>query len=175
MMPRYMIRVLTLSNHGRARGQTKQFWPDMVGFKYKMSNSQAAIGCGQVERINELITRKREIFKAYHSLLADLPIQMNPEAPGTTNGYWMPTMVMNPEVPLSREELLTTFKQANIDGRVFFWPLSMTGLITGNPSTSTSYQIFERAINLPSYHDITTSDLNRVAHVIRETMGASRA
>jgi len=38
-------RVLTLSNHGRARGQTKQFWPDAVGFKYKMSNIQAAIGC----------------------------------------------------------------------------------------------------------------------------------
>jgi perosamine synthetase len=40
-------KVLTLSNHGRARGQTKQFWPDMVGFKYKMSNIQAAIGCAQ--------------------------------------------------------------------------------------------------------------------------------
>ena len=45
--------VLTLSNHGRARGQTKQFWPDMVGFKYKMSNIQAAIGCAQIERIEE--------------------------------------------------------------------------------------------------------------------------
>lgn len=39
--------VLTLSNHGRARGQTKQFWPDKVGFKYKMSNIQAALGCAQ--------------------------------------------------------------------------------------------------------------------------------
>ena len=46
--------VLTLSNHGRARGQTRQFWPDMLGFKYKMSNVQAAIGCGQLERIAEL-------------------------------------------------------------------------------------------------------------------------
>ncbi len=46
--------VLTLSNHGRARGQTKQFWPDMVGYKYKMSNIQAAIGCAQIERIERL-------------------------------------------------------------------------------------------------------------------------
>jgi len=46
--------VLTLSNHGRARGQTRQFWPDIVGFKYKMSNIQAAIGCAQLERIDEL-------------------------------------------------------------------------------------------------------------------------
>ena len=54
--------VLTLSNHGRARSQTKQFWSDVVGFKYKMSNLQAAIGCAQMERIEELIDRKREIF-----------------------------------------------------------------------------------------------------------------
>ncbi|MGO8190083.1 DegT/DnrJ/EryC1/StrS family aminotransferase, partial [Rhizobium leguminosarum] len=46
-------KVLTLSNHGRARGQTKQFWPDAIGFKYKMSNIQAAIGCAQLERIEE--------------------------------------------------------------------------------------------------------------------------
>ena len=63
-------RVLTLSNHGRARGQTKQFWPDMVGFKYKMSNIQAAIGCGQLERIDALIGRKREILHRYRELLA---------------------------------------------------------------------------------------------------------
>jgi len=48
-------RVLTLSNHGRERGQSKQFWPEVVGFKYKMSNIQAAIGCAQLERIDELI------------------------------------------------------------------------------------------------------------------------
>jgi len=47
-------RVLTLSNHGRARGQKRQFWPDVVGYKYKLSNVQAAIGCGQLERIDAL-------------------------------------------------------------------------------------------------------------------------
>ena len=47
------------------RGQTKQFWPEFVGFKYKMSNLQAAVGCAQVERIDELIERKRAIFANY--------------------------------------------------------------------------------------------------------------
>ncbi len=54
--------VLTLSNHGRSRLQTKQFWPDMVGFKYKMSNLQAALGCAQILRIDELVRNKRDIF-----------------------------------------------------------------------------------------------------------------
>ena len=75
--------VLTLSNHGRARGQTKQFWPDMVGFKYKMSNIQAAIGCAQMERVEELIQRKREIFGYYRDRLTKLSgVAMNPEPTG---------------------------------------------------------------------------------------------
>ena len=62
-------KVLSLSNHGRARGQTRQFWPDMVGFKYKMSNVQAAIGCAQIERIEELIAGKRAVFRYYRERL----------------------------------------------------------------------------------------------------------
>jgi perosamine synthetase len=58
-------RVFTLSNHGRAKGQIKQFWPDILGFKYKMSNIQAAIGCAQLQRIEELISKKRGILAYY--------------------------------------------------------------------------------------------------------------
>jgi perosamine synthetase len=104
--------VLTLSNHGRARNQTRQFWPDFLGFKYKMSNIQAAIGCAQMERIDELIARKRKIFKLYEEGLADLPLTMNPEPKGTVNGYWMPTIVANPSVKFNREFLC--FNRASI-------------------------------------------------------------
>ncbi|MDC0650408.1 DegT/DnrJ/EryC1/StrS aminotransferase family protein, partial [Alphaproteobacteria bacterium] len=89
-------RVLTLSNHGRARGQPKQFWSDTIGFKYKISNIQAAIGCAQMERIDELTKRKREIFGIYQKHLTMFPeINMNPEPTGTINGAWMPTVVFD--------------------------------------------------------------------------------
>ncbi|MDH5480372.1 MAG: DegT/DnrJ/EryC1/StrS aminotransferase family protein, partial [Nitrosomonas sp.] len=83
-------QVLTLSNHGRAQNQSKQFWPDMIGFKYKMSNIQAAIGCAQMERIEELVESKRNIFKYYETHLCNLPLKMNIEPANTKNGYWMP-------------------------------------------------------------------------------------
>ena len=70
-------QVLTISNHGRARGQSKQFWPDMVGFKYKMSNIQAAIGCAQMQRLDCLLSQKREIFESYARHLDGLPVTMN--------------------------------------------------------------------------------------------------
>lgn len=159
-------RVLTLSNHGRARGQTKQFWPDIVGFKYKMSNVQAAIGCAQMGRIEELIRRKREILMAYRERLVNLPgITLNPEPEGTLNGAWMPTVVFAPETGITRETLQSAFAAENIDARVFFHPLSSLTMFTSKVTNSTAYSITGRAINLPSYHDITAEQLDRVCIV----------
>lgn len=161
-------KVLTLNNHGRAPTQTQQFWSDMLGFKYRMSNLQAAIGCAQVERIEELIARKREIFQYYAARLQDLPLAMNPEPPGTVNGYWMPSVVVNQDVPFEREKLLAAFKADAIDGRVFFWPLSMQPMFEAKPANTVSYSLYARAINLPSYHDLTTAQMDRViAHIRR--------
>jgi len=161
-------KVLTLSNHGRAAGQTKQFWPDMVGFKYKMSNIQAAIGCGQMERISELVRRKREIFAYYHDQLRGMAgVTMNPEKFGTTNGYWMPTVVFAPESGITRERLLELFKAKNIDARVFFHPLSSLPMFQPQLSNRNSYALPARAINLPSYHDLTAGEQDRVVAVVK--------
>lgn len=164
-------RVLTLSNHGRARGQTKQFWPDMVGFKYKMSNLQAAIGCAQMERIDELISRKREIMFAYRAKLAGLPgISMNPEPEGTINGAWMPTVVFGPETGITREKLQAAFAAENADARVFFWPLSSLPMFEDKPTNTVAWDIPSRAINLPSYHEIKDCEIERVCGVTRQFM-----
>ena len=57
--------VLKLSNHGRSRTEKRAFWPEVVGFKFKMSNIQAAIGCAQLQRLDALVDRKREILSEY--------------------------------------------------------------------------------------------------------------
>jgi len=160
--------VLTLSNHGRVAGQTKQFWPDMLGFKYKMSNIQAAIGCAQMERIDALIAAKRRVFKYYEDGLRGLPVAMNPEPEGTVNGYWMPTMVVGEGVCFDREVLLTEFEENNIDGRVFFWPLSMLPMFESVPENSISYGLYGCAINLPSYHELLEVEMDRVVEVVRK-------
>ena len=156
-------RVLTLSNHGRARGQTKQFWPDMVGFKYKMSNIQAAIGCAQMERIDTLIARKRKLFTYYRQQLTCLSgVSMNPEPSGIENGVWMPTVVFDHETGITREKLQAAFAAENIDARVFFWPLSSLPMFEPVASNTCAYAVPSRAINLPSYHDLTRAEQDRV-------------
>jgi perosamine synthetase len=161
--PELYEHVLTLSNHGRARGQTKQFWPDMVGFKYKMSNIQAAIGCAQMERIEELTRRKREIFSYYRDCLDHLPgVSINPEPEGTINGAWMPTVVFASETGITREQLQAAFKAENIDARVFFHPLSSLPMFDGKPENIIAADISGRAINLPSYHDLKEKEMELV-------------
>lgn len=159
-------KVLTLSNHGRARGQTKQFWPDVVGFKYKMSNIQAAIGCAQVERIADLIQRKREIMSLYRERLSAYPdIELNAQHEGTVIGAWMPTVVFAQQTGMTRERLQTAFQSANIDARVFFHPLSSLPMFKARFENVHAYSIPLRAINLPSYHDLTIAELDRVCSV----------
>jgi perosamine synthetase len=163
-------KILALSNHGRMRAQTKQFWPDVMGFKYKISNIQAAIGCAQMERIDELIAGKSRVFHRYAKSLYDLPIKMNPEPPGTVNGYWMPTMVVDEGVPFDRKVLLDTFQERGIDGRVFFWPLSMLPMFTRKQENLISYGMYERAINLPTYHDLSNEEIDNIVNIIRSTL-----
>ncbi|MBP1842138.1 perosamine synthetase [Rhizobium petrolearium] len=169
-------RVLTLSNHGRARGQTKQFWPDMIGFKYKMSNVQAAIGCGQLERIEELAARKRDILNIYKAKLSGISgIALNPEHEGTVNGAWMPTVVFSETWGITSDDLQKAFHAADIDARVFFHPLSSLPMFeeqrhAGNVYNVNAWSIPQRAINLPSYHDMTEEDLNRVANTLLDLL-----
>jgi len=165
--------VLTLSNHGRARGQTKQFWPDVVGFKYKMSNVQAAIGCGQMERIEALTQRKREILARYRELLAPFPgIGINPEPAGTVNGAWMPTAVFASETGVTRERLQAAFAERSIDARVFFHPLTSLPMFGGAARSPVAADIAARAINLPSFHDMTDDEQRRVVDVIAAVLDA---
>ncbi len=160
-------RVLTLSNHGRSRHQTKQFWPDEIGYKFKMSNIQAALGCAQLERIDELVGAKRKIFSLYKALLShNTELNFNPEPNGRLNSYWMPTVVFSKHCGIKQEQLTSAFQNANIDARVFFWPLSSLPMFIAKPENQHAYDICQRTINLPSYPQLTEFEQQQVVQVI---------
>jgi len=163
-------KVLALSNHGRVAGG-KQFFPEHIGFKYKMSNLQAAIGCAQIERIEELVARKREIFRYYADRILTMPgLTMNPEKSGSINGYWMPTAVFDAQTGVTRESLQVAFAGENIDARVFFHPLSSLPMFVDQPQNQWARDIPCRAINLPSFHDMMPAEQDRVVAVIRNIL-----
>lgn len=160
-------KVLTLSNHGRRKGQKRQFWPEVLGFKFKMSNIQAAIGCGQLERLEELVARKREILSLYRDSFSRFErIEMNSEQPGTLNGAWMPTIVFGGQNSINIESLKKCLQEQDIDARSFFPPLSSLPMFDPIQSNLNSYSITKRALNLPSYHDMSQRQLIQVVDAI---------
>ena len=160
-------KAFTLSNHGRSKNQNKQFWPDEVGYKFKMSNVQAAIGLAQLKRIETLVLRKRAILEQYKYNLKDLTaVFMNPELSGTINGAWMPTAVFDKSLGIDQKRLLQVFTEQKIDARVFFWPLSSLPMFKENLLNRNSYDIPTRSINLPSFHDIRDDQINQISEII---------
>lgn len=165
-------QVLSLSNHGRVRGQQRQFWPEMLGFKYKMSNLQAALGLAQLRRVESLVERKRAIWQHYVQALGEVPgLSLNPEPAGTRIGAWMPTVVTAPALGLPASGLLQCFARANIDARPFFAPLSTLPWMPANATGSHARSVHERAVNLPSFHDMTREQMDRVCATVLEAAG----
>ena len=163
--------VLMLNNHGRAQDETRHFWPSQIGYKFRMSNIQAALGCGQLLRWEELTERKRWILDYYRQHLEEYDfISMNPSIDGMVEGAWMPNVVFSESANVSRESLLSAFQRMGIDGRPFFWPLRSLPLFTGSePPGQIATSIASRSLNLPSFHAISEAQLDTVVETVLST------
>lgn len=158
-----------LNDHGRnpKDPENKMFWMRNYGYKYKISNLQAALGCAQIIRIEELINKKREIFNWYKELLKNVPCQMNPEFENTKNSYWLPTVVFDKSLNFNRDAFFKLCKENQIDSRPFFFPLSSLPMFEPSRENKVAYGIYERGINLPSFHTITYEEVEKVSKIIR--------
>lgn len=170
-------RVRFLCDHGRQRGDTS-FRNVEVAYKYKMSNMQAALGLAQLERIEEIIDRKREIFSWYKHELKEIEgVSLNYEGPGVKNSYWMVTVILDEKLNLKKEQLIGLLKEKGINCRPFFHPLSSLKAY-GNSKQSenaiqhnkTSYKISPYGVNLPSGMNVTPEIVNYVCNVLKQLL-----
>jgi perosamine synthetase len=164
-------KALIQSNHGRKASRHSNFWMDEVGVKYKMSNIQAAIGCGQLERINELVERKREIFEYYKKKLESLPVVMNTEGIDEYNSYWLPAVVATDVLmEKRRDEIVAKANAMGIGLRPFFYPLSRFPMFDKYSQLRNSTIVSRSGFNLPSFHDISRVELDSVIEYVRESI-----
>lgn len=172
-------RTIFLRDHGRPPQAMRTYQATEVGYKYKMSGLQAAFGLAQLERVEELIGRKRDIFRWYAERLKDVPgLSLNYEPPGTLNTYWMVTIVLDPSYGLSGKDLMDRFDELQIESRPFFHPLSAQKAFEGAPDAAkarernqVSYSVSPRALNLPSALTLTESQVDRVCSALRGILG----
>ncbi|MBN4051221.1 DegT/DnrJ/EryC1/StrS family aminotransferase [bacterium AH-315-M05] len=165
--PEYYERAAILNHHGQDPKVNKMFWMKEYGYKYKMSNLQAALGCAQIERADELVDKKREIFNWYKETFIETEeITLNPEPDYTKNSYWMPTIVINKKMNFNREDFMKYLKKNKIDSRPFFYPLSSLPMFKEMKENKVAYKIYKKGINLPCAFHLKKKDIDRICKCI---------
>jgi len=171
-------RSLFLRDHGRNPGD-KMFWNAEVAYKYKMSSIQAALGLAQLERIDELVERKRQIFKWYEEKLGNIEgITLNYEAPNTKNTYWMVTVVFDKKFGLKKENVMALMAEKSIDCRPFFHPLSSIPAYRDSEQAAearrrnkNAYKVSPYGLNLPCGLNMTEEKVGYVCGVLKSSLG----
>lgn len=169
-----------LRDHGRKSGDPV-FFNQEIGFKYRMSALQAALGLAQLERLEELIARKRQIFEWYRARIPGY-LTLNCEAPEVFNTYWMVTALMEPSWGIPKENIMSLLENRSINCRPFFYPLSALPAFNGHPSTQhararnpVAYDLAWRGINLPSGFNMNEALVDRVVRGLRECIDIALA
>lgn len=169
-------RILFLRDHGRPPGD-RFFFNTEVAFKYKMSSMQAALGLAQLERIDELVDGKRQIFSWYQARLGNKAgLALNHEPQGVKNSYWMSSVVWSggPE----KKEMMAALRQHDIDSRPFFHPLSSIPAYHDRPGSaearernSVSAGLGQRSLNLPSALSLTEDEVDQACSAFCSILG----
>lgn len=172
-------RILVARDHGRRPGDI-MFFNQEVGYKYKMSSMQAALGLAQLERIDELVGMKRQIFDWYREELSEWNSGwLTPDIEGLYNSYWMVTLILDSHLRIGKETLVTALRDRGVDARPFFHPLSELPAFRNTPQAEIahsrnliSYAISPYGINLPSALSLTREDVQKVCSILREVIAA---
>ena len=154
-----------------AMSPNKRYWHDKLGFNYRMTNLQAALGCAQLEQIDGFLAKRRALFEGYAERLADVPrLRLNREAQGTTNSFWMICAELEGANVETRDRFCTALKARGVDTRPYFYPMSDMPYTPGLADTPVAHKVAARGINLPTYLTLKPDDLDVICTAVREVM-----
>lgn len=150
---------------GQGLAANREYWHDVVGYNYRMTNVCAAIGLAQLENAAKLIARKRAVAEWYQQFLHGLPVVFQPESPGNKNSYWMCSIVAKNEK--IRDGLRALLKNSGIETRPFFNPVHLMPMYDQGESFPVAERLSKTGMNLPSYPGLRQSDVKFVCQTIR--------
>ena len=162
-------RLHTLRNYGFT--QERHFWHKVMGFSYRMTNLQAAIGLGQFEKIDELIQGRIDNARLYSKLLADIPGITTPhESEDVKAVYWMYGVLVEDDFGLSKDELRQKLAGRGIETRSFFIPIHLQPIYSYLLSDEfpVSEELGRKGFYLPSASNLRPDQIEFIVDVIRD-------
>ncbi len=162
-----------LRDHGRAPGT---YFNTEVTFKYMPSNLLASLGYAQFLRIDELVEKKRWIWKKFMEHLSDVPdLHFNPEPAHVLNGVWCTALVFGKSHGVTKQYMMDEFTKMGLPSRPFFYPLTFLPAFNGpceegRKNSPVAYDISERGINLPCAFSVTEQQIETISNAMKSIL-----
>ncbi|CAO0821014.1 GDP-perosamine synthase [Desulfarculales bacterium] len=158
-------RLQDLRAHGMARG--RQYWHEFVGYNYRMTNLSAALGVAQLEKLPQLLDKRRQVRQHYDALLKGLPgIRTGFAASGEVIDWLYPLFLDQEALGIDRDQALASLRQVGIDARPMFYPLHLMPPFAGAPqaaSLANSRRWGLSGLLLPLFPDMEPGQVEYVA------------
>ncbi|MBI5417863.1 DegT/DnrJ/EryC1/StrS family aminotransferase [Candidatus Poribacteria bacterium] len=155
-----------LRNHGMST--KRKYWHPRIGYNYRMTNLQAAIGVAQMEHIDKVIKRKCEIADLYNKLLHNIPgITLPAQESWAKNVYWMYSILIDKKYGMSAQNLQKKLADNNIETRPFFFPLHKMPSYETKEKFPITDRIAKQGINLPSSPLLKDEEIEYIVKVIK--------
>lgn len=152
---------------GQGLAKNREYWHDIVGYNYRMTNICAAIGFAQLEQINSFVSKKKEIAKWYKSNLNITEISFSETSEKVENTYWMVSIVVN--TTETRDQLRNHLSSNEIETRPFFHTAhSMPAYFLKDGKFPVAENLSKTGLNLPSYPDLNQKDVEYICDKIKD-------
>jgi perosamine synthetase len=164
-------RAKILRDHGMSK--SKRYWHEHIGNNYRLTNLQAAVGCAQLKKLNTIVKKKIKIAKNYNKYFKKSKnIKFIDVKTNITNSYWLyPFYLRNIKNFKDRDLFLNKLLEKGIEGRNFFYPLSMMPIykkFVKKDKFPVAKYVSERGICLPTSYSLNLDDIKRISKTILE-------
>jgi perosamine synthetase len=151
-----------------AMSKDKRYWHTAPGFNFRMTNIQAAIGCAQLERVNEIMEKRQLVFSWYQKYLGEFEdVTINQTKPWATNAYWLICLENKKWNEQDRDLFMMELKKRGVDSRPFFYPMSDMPYINEVVNTPICHSIYQKGINLPTFFDLQENQVKFICETLK--------
>lgn len=151
---------------------SKRYWHDTIGFNYRMTNMQAAVGVAQLEKLDKFVERKRQIASWYRETLKDLAesklIKLHPETPWARTVYWVYSILIQDNFGIDRDDLMRKLEQGGIETRPLFYPAHTMPPYKSGKRLPVAEGLSQRGISLPSSVNLAAEQVEYITDIIRK-------
>ncbi|SKC69820.1 DegT/DnrJ/EryC1/StrS family aminotransferase [Maledivibacter halophilus] len=150
---------------------SRRYWFEVIGYNYRMTNIQAAIGLAQLENIQWHLDKRREIADLYYKYLGSLLeyIEFQAEKDWATHSYWMFSIILKNTVKISRDEFMEHLKNDKVETRPVFYPLhTMPTYRETKEKYPVAEKVGHKGINLPTHGLLKEEDIAYISERIKK-------